>query len=85
VFIAGRYETRLELRRGDRLRELETAVNALGDTLLRRDTAQRARETRLRAAVAALRMGNTAATLPVKVQDALAEIQGIAADLGEPK
>jgi HAMP domain-containing protein len=82
-FSAGRYEIRVQLRRGDRLTELGTAVNALGEALLRKEKVERDRSALLRAAVAALQAEASGLTPPPKLQEALGEIGRIVADLPE--
>lgn len=79
-FAAGKYENRMQLRRGDRLKELETAVNVLGESLCQRAAIQRAREIRLHGAVAALREAATGFPLPPALQEALGEIDRIATE-----
>ncbi len=54
AFAAGDLQARAHLRRWDRLKELETATNVLGDVLLTRQKQQAAREADLCDAVAAL-------------------------------
>lgn len=80
---AGRYEMRARIRRWDRLKELEIAVNALGDALQQRESARGGQVQRLRAAVAALQSGASGLALPPALQQRLAEIERIAADLSE--
>ena len=50
----GRFDVRAHLRRFDRLKDLEAALNALGESLQRREQAVAEREVRLRAEVAVL-------------------------------
>lgn len=80
-FAAGRYTTRVVLRRRDRLKELEAAVNALGDALLQREEAQRDREARLQASVAAVRAHVSGLTLPPGLREALDVLEQNAAGL----
>ena len=77
-FAAGRYATRLALRRRDRLKELEAAVNALGEAMLRREEAQRDREARLLAALAAVRAQSSGLTLPPSLSQAPHDLEQIA-------
>ncbi|HYL80708.1 MAG TPA: hypothetical protein VEU07_07845 [Candidatus Acidoferrum sp.] len=74
---AGRYEMRVHLRRGDRLRELEAAVNALGEDLLRREQASSEDRARLRAAVKDLRAALPAVALPAPLERALTDVEGL--------
>ena len=78
-FAAGRYATRVVLRRRDRLKELEAAVNALGEALLQREEAQRDREAHLQATVAAVRAQSSGLTLPPSLSEALDDLEQIAA------
>lgn len=80
---AGRYEMRVHLRRGDRLRELETAVNALGEDLMRREQASGEHRARLRAAVKDLRAALPAAVLPASVEQALTSLESLL--VGQPE
>ncbi len=80
---AGRYEMRVHLRRGDRLRELETALNALGEDLLRRERASGEHMARLRAAVKDLREALPAVVLPAPVEQALTSLEGLLVDQPE--
>ncbi len=50
----GRFDVRAHLRRFDRLKDLEAALNSLGESLQRREQAVAEREVRLRAEVAVL-------------------------------
>lgn len=84
-FAAGRYATRVVLRRRDRLKELEATVNALGEVLLQRDRAQRDREARLQAAVAAMRVQVSGLTLPPSFREALDALEQNAAHLAGPE
>jgi len=84
-FAAGRYATRVVLRRRDRLKELEATVNALGEVLLQRDKAQRDREARLQAAVAAMRVQVSGLTLPPSFREALDALEQNAAHLAGPE
>jgi len=78
-FAAGRYATRVVLRRRDRLKELEAAVNALGEALIQREEAQRDREAHLQATVAAVRAQSSGLTLPPSLSEALDDLEQIAA------
>jgi len=80
-FAAGRYATRVVLRRRDRLKELEAAVNALGEALLLREEAQRDREAHLQATVAAVREQSSGLTLPPSLSEALDDLEQNAARL----
>jgi HAMP domain-containing protein len=80
AFTAGRYETRAHLRRGDRLTELESAVNALGEALLHREAARREEAIRLRALIGELSTGLRGATLPLQAQNAVGELERLVAD-----
>ena len=80
-FAAGRYVTRVVLRRRDRLKELEAAVNALGEALLQREEAQRDREARLQATVAAVRAQSSGLILPPSLSEALDALERNAARL----
>jgi hypothetical protein len=82
-FAAGKYEMRAHLRRWDRLKELEMAVNALGETLVQRETDRRERAGRLRAAVADLKRGSGGTSAPPGVQQALVELERILAEFPE--
>jgi len=82
-FAAGRYDIRAHLRRGDRLRELETAVNTLGGALHQRENARHERVARLREAAAALQAEASGLTMPPRVQEKLSELGRIVADLSE--
>jgi HAMP domain-containing protein len=77
---AGRYEARVHLRRRDRLRELETAVNALGENLLKREQVAREQGVRLQAAVRDLRTALPAVALPGPVEQALNQLDGLLLD-----
>ncbi|MBI4841309.1 MAG: hypothetical protein HY803_09605 [candidate division NC10 bacterium] len=83
-FAAGKYEMRARLRRWDRLKELEMAVNAAGDALVQRETAQREGTGRLRAALAELKAGIGGTSVPTEVQQTLVKMEGILAELPEP-
>lgn len=78
-FAAGRYAARVVLRRKDRLKELEAAVNALGEALLQREEAQRGREARLQAMIAAVRAQSSGLALPPSLSGALDDLEQIAA------
>ncbi|HYL79356.1 MAG TPA: hypothetical protein VEU07_01005 [Candidatus Acidoferrum sp.] len=80
---AGRYETRVHLRRGDRLRELESTLNALGEDLLRREQASSEHASRLRAAVKNLRAALLGVVLPASVEQALIDLEGLLVDQPE--
>ena len=80
---AGRYEMRVRLRRGDRLRELETPLNALGEDLLKREQASSQHRARLRAVVGHLRAALPAVVLPAPVERALNDLEGLLADRPE--
>lgn len=80
---AGRYEMRVHLRRGDRLRELETAMNALGEDLLRREQASGEHRASLRAAVKDLRAALPAVVLPASVEQALTSLESLL--VGQPE
>lgn len=80
-FAAGQYEMRARLRRWDRLKELESAANVLGDALLQREKARAERVGRLRAAAGDLKAGLGGAALPPTVERAVGEIERITADL----
>ena len=82
-FAAAKYDMRARLRRGDRLKELEIAVNSLGDALLKRQTSRRESGLRLQAAVVALQADVSGLTLPPTVQETLGEIGRIAAELSK--
>lgn len=82
-FAAGKYEMRAHLRRWDRLKELEMAVNALGETLVQRETDRRERAGRLRAAVADLKRGSGGTSAPPGVQQALVELERNLAEFPE--
>lgn len=82
-FTAGKYDMRAHLRRGDRLKELETAVNTLGDALHQRETARHERVAHLREAAAALQSEASGLTLPPRVQERLGEFGRIVANLPE--
>lgn len=82
-FAAGKYEMRARLRRWDRLKELEMAVNALGDALVQREAAQREDAGRLRAALADLKAGIGGAAMPAGVQQKLTEMDRILAEFSE--
>lgn len=82
-FANGKYEMRARLRRWDRLKELEMAVNALGETLVQRETDRRERAGRLRAAVADLKRGSGGTSAPPGVQQALVELERILAEFPE--
>lgn len=82
---AGRYEMRVHLRRGDRLQELETATNALGEALLQREEASSAQMARLRAAIEDLRAALRAVILPARVVQALNQLEGLLVDLDRPE
>jgi len=84
-FAAGRYATRVVLRRRDRLKELEAAVNALGEVLLQREMAQRDREARLQASVAAVRAHVSGLTLPPSLSEALGALEQNMAHLAGPE
>ncbi|MEK6718804.1 MAG: hypothetical protein AABZ16_15075, partial [candidate division NC10 bacterium] len=83
-FAAGNYGMRVRLRRWDRLKELETTVNALGEDLDLRETAQRESAGRLRAALADLKVRIEETGVPPGVRQALVEIERIVADLPMP-
>lgn len=83
-FAAGNYEMRVRLRRWDRLKELELAVNAVGEALVQREADHRERAGRLRAALADLKAGIGGSSVPPGVQQALAEIDRILADFPQP-
>jgi HAMP domain-containing protein len=78
-FAAGRYTMRVVLRRRDRLKELEAAVNALGEVLLHREEAQRDREARLQVTVATVRAQSSGLALPPSLREALDDLERIAA------
>ena len=80
-FAAGNYEMRARLRRWDRLKELETAVNGLGERLLQREQASRERAGRLRGVMEDLKTGITGANLASKVQQAVREMERLTANL----
>jgi len=80
-FIAGRYDMRAHLRRWDRLKELEAAVNALGEALLRRKNVEQECVLRLQGAAAVLQGGASGSTPAPEVQEAGEEIGRIAGDL----
>lgn len=80
-FAAGRFTTRVVLRRRDRLKELEVAVNALGDALLQRKEALRDREARLQASVAVVRAHVSGLGLPPGLHEALDALEQNAAGL----
>jgi hypothetical protein len=82
-FTGGKYDMRAHLRRGDRLKELETAVNTLGDALHQRETARHERVAHLREAAAALQSEASGVTLPPRVQEKLGELGRIVANLSE--
>lgn len=82
-FAAGNYRMRARLRRWDRLKELEMAVNALGDALVQREAAQREDTGRLRAALADLKAGIGGAAMPAGVQQKLTEMDRILAEFSE--
>jgi HAMP domain-containing protein len=82
---AGKYEMRARLRRGDRLTELETAVNGLGDELLQREHARMDRMARFRAAMEDLKAGLKGATLPPPVQKTIGEIERLTVDPPEAR
>lgn len=82
---AGRYEMRVHLRRGDRLQELETATNALGEALLQREEASSAQMARLRAAIEDLRAALRAVILPARVVQALNQLEGLLVELDRPE
>lgn len=82
---AGRYEVRVHLRRGDRLQELETATNALGEALLQREEASSAQMARLRAAIEDLRAALRAVILPARVVQALNQLEGLLVELDRPE
>jgi hypothetical protein len=77
---AGRYEMRVRLRRGDRLRELEAAVNALGEDLLKRAQVNKEQAERLQAAVRELRAALPAVVLPAPAEQALIQLDGLLLD-----
>ncbi|MBI2002131.1 MAG: hypothetical protein HYT85_13965 [candidate division NC10 bacterium] len=83
-FAAGNCGMRVRLRRWDRLKELEMAVNALGDALVQREASQREDTGRLRAAMADLKAGIGGTSVPTEVQQALIKMEGILAELPEP-
>ncbi len=79
AFAAGDVRARAHLRRWDRLKELETATNALGDVLLERQKQQAARDAALREAVAALARDLDAwRQAPPNVRRSLAALEEIA-------
>ena len=84
-FAAGRYATRVVLRRRDRLKELEAAVNALGEVLFQREEAQRDREARLQASVAAVRAHVSGLTLSPSLSEALGALEQNMAHLAGPE
>jgi len=82
-FSAGEYDMRAHLRRWDRLRELEAAVNTLGEALLRRKNAQQECVSRLQGAAAVLKGGVSGSIPAPEVQEAVEEIGRVAADLAK--
>jgi hypothetical protein len=64
----GKVEMRARLRRFDRLKDLETALNALGDRLQEREESRARRDTALRAAVSALAEGAPGTLTPAMHQ-----------------
>jgi hypothetical protein len=74
---------RVRLRRGDRLRELETALNAPGEDLLKREQASSESRARLRAVAGDLRAALPAVVLPAPVEQALNDLDGLLADQPE--
>ncbi len=80
-FATGNFALRVHLRRGDRLKEVEAAVNTLGEAMLRRAQAQQLRAERLRAAAAEFRSGMGGAVLPESVQRTVAEMERGAIEL----
>jgi methyl-accepting chemotaxis protein len=79
-FAAGHYEMRVRLRSGDRLRELARAVNALGESLLRRDQASMESAAQLRVAVGDLRAALPTVALPEPIQKAVGDLEGLLAE-----
>ena len=79
-FAAGHYEMRVRLRSGDRLRELATAVNALGESLLRREQASTESAAQLRVAVEDLRAALPTVALPEPIQKAVGDLEGLLAE-----
>ena len=82
-FTAGRYDMRAHLRRWDRLKELEAAVNTLGEALLRRKQAEQECVSRLQGAAAILKGGVSGSTPAPEVHEAVAEIGRVAAALAK--
>jgi len=82
-FAAAKYDMRARIRRWDRLKEFEVAVNALGDALQQRESARRECVERLQAEVAALQAGVSGLALPPAIQQTVGEIERIAAALSE--
>jgi HAMP domain-containing protein len=83
-FAAGNYGMRVRLRRWDRLKELETTVNAVGEALVHREAAQREGTGRLQVALADLKAGIQGSSVPPGVQQALVKMEGILAKFPEP-
>lgn len=73
---AGQLGARAHLRRWDRLKDLEGAVNGLGEAL---ESRERERAARLQAAAATLRQGLEGATVSPQVLQAVAELEREAA------
>jgi HAMP domain-containing protein len=80
-FTAGRFDMRAHLRRWDRLKELEAAVNTLGEALLRRKNVEQECLARLQGAAAVLKGGLSGSTPAPQVQEAVEEIGRVAGDL----
>lgn len=80
-YAAAKYDRRAHLRRWDRLKELETAVNALGETLLQRQIARRERVERLRTELVTLQAEGSAPGVAPMLQQRLDEIERIMTDL----
>jgi methyl-accepting chemotaxis protein len=79
-FTAGQYGMRVRLRRGDSLREFATAVNSLGESLLRREQASIESAAQLRVAVRELRAALPTVALPEPIQKAMGELEGLLAE-----
>lgn len=72
---AGKVEARAHLRRWDRLKDLEGALNALGESLQRKEQARAERAKRLEVSLTGLQKAMEGPQIPPAVRQAVGEIE----------